>query len=128
MSTWELVVIIVCGVAGFSPVSFIIDAFRPKTQAAHGPPEDTNDKTSRTSHKPEQIPMWFEVLGVQPTAPIEEIKMAYHQRARQYHPDRVQGLGQEFREIADRKMKELNLAYQCGLRTKLKPELEGMSS
>jgi DnaJ-domain-containing protein 1 len=29
-----------------------------------------------------------------------------------YHPDRVSGLGPEFAEIAERKMKQINAAYE----------------
>jgi preprotein translocase subunit Sec63 len=113
MSFWEFVVIMGCGVAGFWLVSIVIDALRSKTP----PPEGTVNDGARSSERPRE-PAWFEVLGVQPTATINEIKIAYHERALQYHPDRVQGLGQEFQEIADRKMRELNLAYQAALQTK----------
>jgi DnaJ-domain-containing protein 1 len=118
MSIWGFVVIMGCGVAGFWLVSFVIDAFRSRTQAAHEPPNDFVNEGSRSGHEPPREPMWFEVLGVQPTASVAEIKEAYRERARQYHPDRVQGLGQEFQEIAERRMKQLNLAYQWALRMK----------
>jgi DnaJ domain len=92
---------------------FLEYAFRSKTQ----PPKDSVDADARSSERPRE-PTWFEVLGVQPTATIDEIKIAYRERALQYHPDRVQGLGQEFQEIAERKIRELNLAYQSALQTR----------
>lgn len=53
-----------------------------------------------------------EVLGVSASATIEEITEAYRKIAKMYHPDKVMSLGPEFRELAERKMKEINIAYQ----------------
>lgn len=55
------------------------------------------------------------VLGVGPDASEEEILAAYRKMARMYHPDRVEGLGPEFEELAERRMKEINAAY-CELK------------
>ncbi len=52
-----------------------------------------------------------EILGVAPDAPEGEIVAAYRKMARLYHPDRVSGLGPEFGELAERRMKEINAAY-----------------
>jgi molecular chaperone DnaJ len=48
----------------------------------------------------------YQVLGVPPEASAEEIKRAYRNLARQYHPDVSQD------PEADRRFKEINLAYQ----------------
>jgi DnaJ-domain-containing protein 1 len=114
MNFWGFVVIMGCGVAGFWLVSVAYDAFRANAQFSDEPPGDS--KRSRSSDDALQELKWFEVLGVLPTASVDEIKSAYRERLRLYHPDRVQGLGKEFGEIAERKMKELNLAYDCALR------------
>jgi DnaJ like chaperone protein len=53
----------------------------------------------------------FEVLGVTRESSKEEIKAAYHRVAQQYHPDKVATLAPEFRELAERRMKEINAAY-----------------
>ncbi len=52
-----------------------------------------------------------EILGVSANATIEEITAAYRQMAQLYHPDKVANLAPEFLEIAERRMKEINLAY-----------------
>ncbi len=59
---------------------------------------------------------WFEVLGVPRHASVEVIKAAWRDKIKQYHPDRVADLGPEFVEIADRVTKDLNSAYEEGLR------------
>lgn len=55
---------------------------------------------------------YYEILGLQPGASPEEIKSAYRKLSMQYHPDKVAHLGEEFRRVAEEKMKELNEAYQ----------------
>jgi curved DNA-binding protein CbpA len=56
---------------------------------------------------------YYAILGVTPTATLEEIEAAYRQKAKQYHPDKVSHLGPEFQELAERKMKEINEAYEA---------------
>ena len=53
----------------------------------------------------------YEVLGISPGATQDEIKAAYRRRIKEYHPDKVAHLGQEFRDIAERMSKEINAAY-----------------
>lgn len=53
----------------------------------------------------------FEVLGVPPSAAAEEVKSAYRELVKKYHPDRVAHLGDEFRELAHRKFLEVQQAY-----------------
>jgi curved DNA-binding protein CbpA len=51
-------------------------------------------------------------LGVEPGASREEIVRAYKRLAQQYHPDKVTHLAPEFRELAERKMREINAAFK----------------
>ncbi|MEW6288739.1 MAG: DnaJ domain-containing protein [Thermodesulfobacteriota bacterium] len=55
---------------------------------------------------------YYETLGLQPDATFEEIKKAYRKLSMTYHPDKVGHLGEEFRGVAEEKMKEINAAYQ----------------
>ena len=54
----------------------------------------------------------YSVLGVDKNASHETIKTAYRRLAGQYHPDKVAHLGEEFRELAERRFKEIQKAYQ----------------
>jgi DnaJ-class molecular chaperone len=54
----------------------------------------------------------YDILGVYPGTSLGEITRAYHQMAQMYHPDKVAGLGPELREVAERRMKEINRAYE----------------
>lgn len=53
----------------------------------------------------------YAVLGLPKGADMEEIKKAYRKLSMQYHPDKVRHLGEEFRLVAEEKMKEINQAY-----------------
>ena len=54
----------------------------------------------------------YEVLGVPKKASPDEIKSAYRKLAAQYHPDKVNHLGDEFRVLAEQRFKEIQKAYQ----------------
>lgn len=54
----------------------------------------------------------YEVLGVDRSAGDKEIKEAYRELARKYHPDKVSHLGDEFTAVAEEKFKAINDAYQ----------------
>ncbi|MCK5195770.1 MAG: DnaJ domain-containing protein [Desulfobulbaceae bacterium] len=42
---------------------------------------------------------------------FEQIKKSYRKLSMKYHPDKVGHLGEEFRKVAEEKMKEINGAY-----------------
>jgi DnaJ like chaperone protein len=55
---------------------------------------------------------YYAVLGLEPGASMEAIKKAYRALSMKYHPDKVVHLGEEFRRVAEEKMKEINVAYE----------------
>ena len=54
---------------------------------------------------------YYAVLGLESGASEDEIKQAYRKLSMKYHPDKVRHLGDEFRNVAEEKMKEINAAY-----------------
>ena len=53
------------------------------------------------------------VLGVQRGATRAEVKAAYKERMREYHPDKVAHLGAELRALAEAKAKQINAAFEA---------------
>lgn len=54
----------------------------------------------------------YSVLGLRKDASSKEVKEAYLRLAHQYHPDKVLHLGEEFKELAEIRFKEIQGAYQ----------------
>ncbi|MBQ8208709.1 MAG: J domain-containing protein [Clostridia bacterium] len=52
----------------------------------------------------------YKILGVSPNATDEDIKKAYRELARKYHPDKYRE--SDLADVAEEKMKEVNAAYE----------------
>ncbi|OUX16257.1 MAG: hypothetical protein CBE11_02540 [Rickettsiales bacterium TMED251] len=61
----------------------------------------------------EKIIKYYKVLGVNESDSIEKISAKYKEIVKEYHPDRLQGLGlpKDFLELANNKMMMINEAY-----------------
>lgn len=59
----------------------------------------------------------YAVLGLSRNASKEEIRKAYRDLAIKYHPDKVSHLGNEFKELAEARFKEIQQAYQTLLKS-----------
>jgi uncharacterized membrane protein YkvA (DUF1232 family) len=57
----------------------------------------------------------YDILGVDDSSSWSEIQTAYKNKAKQYHPDKLSHLGEEFSNLANEKFLEIQQAY-----TKLK--------
>lgn len=54
----------------------------------------------------------YKVLGLDSTATDEEVKKAYRRLAMKYHPDKVEGMGEEVKKNAEAQFREINEAYE----------------
>lgn len=110
------VFVVVAGLfAGYFLVSWLIASYSRKTASAPGngkPDESARPFPPSANH----AKAWHEILGVPPFATLDEIKTAYRRRMTEYHPDKVAGLGDELRALAEAKSKEINAAYEAALR------------
>ncbi len=55
----------------------------------------------------------YKILEVEPTATNDEIKKAYRELAKKYHPDKVNHLGEDVKLAAEQKFTKLNAAYEA---------------
>jgi hypothetical protein len=76
---------------------------------SRGAADDRQSRTTDTHGRDHLDP--YTILGIAPGASREEIKSAYRRLAAQYHPDKVQHLGEDFRKMAEMRFKEIQQAY-----------------
>src|SRR5262249_32443805 len=72
---------------------------------------ERKESGTRTGARQESSTSPYAIRGITVSASAEEIRIAYRKMANLYHPDKVAHLAPEFREMADRKMKDINTAY-----------------
>jgi DnaJ-domain-containing protein 1 len=67
---------------------------------------------------PNPLPQWYEILQVSPAASALDIRDAYKHLISKYHPDKVDSLGQELKDLAREKSQAITAAYQEGMRAR----------
>ncbi len=82
---------------------------RPPTGQGEGSYEEKRDGEAPSGNE-EKDPL--KILGVKPGASPDEIKAAYRKAVAKYHPDKVTHLGNEFQEMAHRKVVAIQRAYE----------------
>lgn len=115
MSTTEILITLAGLYFGYWIVSKLImdkpNAQPPQAQPALNPPP-----LDQTPAGAMREPTWNEILNVGADATAAEIKYSYRTLMSQYHPDKVAALGDELKSLAERKSKEINAAYEQGMR------------
>lgn len=120
----EFSVIIGCGLIGFFVVSAFLEHRRVNNDASRQERAEADSERTEEDGGPEDGPTakpasersWWEILGVSKEASPDDIKTAFRKEIARYHPDRVEGLGRELRELAEKKAKEINWAYAAAKR------------
>lgn len=67
---------------------------------------------------PDALPRWYDILQVSASASAAEIRDAYKHLISMYHPDKVDSLGQELKDLAAQKSQAITVAYQEGMRAR----------
>lgn len=76
------------------------------------PPYEEANRTGYNYREEEAPRDAYSVLGVSRNASPEEIRRVYRELVNKYHPDKVVHLGEEFRDMAEKRFKEIQQAYQ----------------
>jgi len=81
---------------------------------------DNERKSNSSKNAKDDTEYHFSILELKQGASFEEIKNAYKKKMKEYHPDKVANLGKELRELAEKKAKEINDAYEKLMKKYLK--------
>jgi DnaJ like chaperone protein len=109
MNATNISVIVICALVGY----WVVSAFFGKKEPEQASPEPLPAIANMQ-------PDCFSILGVLPTASADEIRDSYRRLISQYHPDHVASLGQELRDLAERKSKEIVAAYDQAMQGRAK--------
>ncbi len=99
------------------PSSYQFDVFDEDTELKRIIDELTSENQHRgRNENTQETTMNYEkacnVLKIHRDASVDEIKNAYKQRIKEYHPDLVENLGEELRQLAKQKSQQINEAYK----------------
>ena len=71
-----------------------------------------NDSNNPHNTTPNALAKAYAILGLQPNATAEEVKQAYRNMAKKYHPDRVITEDAAIKKGAEEKFKQVQEAYE----------------
>jgi DnaJ like chaperone protein len=132
MTNTEIMVSVVGALMGYWAISAVIggkagstplnrsDEARPDAplndDPSHGCEDPNNPRSQSSGNTDATGQTWYEVLSVSKSAGLDEVQTAYRSLIRQYHPDKVASLGDELKDLAERKTKAINQAYNDALK------------
>jgi DnaJ like chaperone protein len=73
---------------------------------------DPEARSTESVYRPQTPDRDYALLETAPDAGNDDIKAKYRELVKKYHPDKVSHLGNEFKELAEKKFKEINAAYE----------------
>ncbi|GGY30005.1 J domain-containing protein [Paludibacterium paludis] len=115
MSGVEILVCLVCLFIGYWVVArYCFGSVEPKPAPGGLSGHERNRREECSAEECEEdLPAtaWHKVLNVDRNADVREIRRAYQTLISQYHPDKVDALGPEVRQLCERKTKAINAAY-----------------
>jgi len=117
----EVLVIIVGLLMGYWIVSALMDWKQKSSGSSSGTAheqkrEGNYSSTSNADDKDYIRTSWFRILGVSENASKDQVATAYKLMISQYHPDKVEQMGTEIRELAEFKSKQINAAYDYAMK------------
>jgi DnaJ like chaperone protein len=88
------------------------DSFLRTVAGIFGVPE-REFRAIRTRFVPDAVPDPWDVLGLAPDTPLDEVRAAWRRLVRENHPDRLiaQGLPEEAVKLAEERMQAINAAW-----------------
>jgi uncharacterized membrane protein YkvA (DUF1232 family) len=89
-----------------------LSKYKKKRYRYEGPSQGQEQPSGGPREREHSHKNAYSVLGVGRDASPDEIKRAFRRLANKYHPDKVSHMGDEFRELAERRFKEIQEAYQ----------------
>jgi DnaJ like chaperone protein len=94
------------------PINVFVAMLRARQAEPEAASGSANYKRPAAS-QPRALSQCYAELGLQPDAGDQEVKRAYRRLVSQYHPDKLmsQGLPEEVMEMAKKRMREVNTAY-----------------
>lgn len=90
----------------------------PKTKPAAPPTPKQKPPAPKPDPKAVALEAAYATLGIEPSAQDDEVRRAFREKAKACHPDRVSHLAPAFRELAEKQMLELNVAYETVLKAR----------
>ena len=97
--------------SGYYLISCLINYLREYNHKKKESPRRNNLDDGEFKENKNTEKRYMSIFGLQKNASEDEIKKRYRELMSQYHPDKVQHLGREFQQMAEKKTKEIQKAY-----------------
>jgi DnaJ-domain-containing protein 1 len=91
-------------------LAFLYTKLRKSKAASAGKADDWEHYEAPRGQEEIAEKAW-EILGVSEDASLDELKLAYRKKLAEYHPDKVNHLGEDLRRLAHEKTLKIKEAY-----------------